>query len=61
MMIPGGLAFHSYRKLAKQGLPKAEFAMRRVSGRPARMIWSAAYIWYAQAERHHYKDSDASV
>ena len=50
-----GLAF--LEKAAKQGLPKAEFAMGE--------YWSShkndlvtAYVWYAQAERHHYKDSD---
>jgi TonB family protein len=50
-----GFAF--LEKAAKQGLPKAEFAMGE--------YWSShkndlvtAYVWYAQAQRHHYKDSD---
>ena len=50
-----GLAF--LEKAAKQGLPKAEFAMGE--------YWSShkndlvtAYVWYTQAQRHHYKDSD---
>ena len=53
-----GLAF--LEKAAKQGLPKAEFAMGE--------YWSShkndlvtAYVWYAQAERHHYKDSGARM
>ena len=53
-----GLAF--LEKAAKQGLPKAEFAMGEYwSSRKNDLV--AAYIWYAQAERHHYKDSDARM
>jgi len=49
--------FGYLEKAAKQGFPKAEFAMGE--------YWSShkndlvtAYVWYAQAQRHHYKDSD---
>ncbi|MFZ1132558.1 MAG: TonB family protein [Terriglobales bacterium] len=53
-----GLAF--MEKAAKQGLPKAEFAMGEYwSSRKNDLV--KAYIWYAQAERHHYKDSGARM
>ena len=50
-----GFAF--LEKAAKQGLPKAEFAMGEYwSSRRNDLV--TAYVWYAQAQRHHYKDSD---
>jgi TonB family protein len=44
-------------KAAKQGLPKAQFAMGEyVSSRKNDLV--TAYVWYALAQRHHYKNSD---
>jgi TPR repeat protein len=49
--------FGYLEKAAKQGLPKAEFAMGEYwSSRKNDLV--TAYVWYAQAQRHHYKDSD---
>jgi len=52
--------FGYLEKAAKQGLPKAEFAMgEHLSSHRNDLV--TAYIWYAQAERHHYKDSGARM
>ena len=54
------IGFGYLEKAAKQGLPTAQFAMGEYwSSRKNDLV--TAYVWYAQAERHHYKDSCARM
>jgi len=54
------IGFGYLERAAKQGFPKAEFAMGEYwSSRRNDLV--TAYVWYAQAERHHYKDSGARM
>jgi TonB family protein len=53
-----GLAY--LEKAAKQGLPKAQFGMGEYfSSRGYDLV--TAYVWYALAERSHFKDSDKKL
>jgi TonB family protein len=52
--------FGFLEKAAKQGLPKAQFAMGEYLS-SHRNDPVTAYVWYALAERHHYKDSKARM
>ncbi len=49
--------FGFLEKAAKQKLPPAQFAMGEYFSSHKNDLVSA-YVWYAVAQRHHYKDSD---
>jgi TPR repeat protein len=52
--------FAYLEKAAKQGLPKAQFAMGEyLSSHRDDLV--SAYLWYAAAQQNHYKDSDKKM
>jgi TonB family protein len=52
--------FGFLEKAAKQGLPTAQFAMGEYLSSHRNDLVSA-YVWYGQAARHHYRDSEARM
>jgi len=53
-----GFAF--LEKAANQGLPKAQFAMGEYFS-SRKNDWVTAYVWYALAQKKHYKESDQKL